>query len=146
MGAAERGITLVELAIVLACSCVLLAAAVPGIQAIQQELALWHDARLVESILRWGRYHAVTANEAVAFIVDEGGARCYFSIAATGEPCASSIRYMSRGVRVAGVPRRPVRFFPSGFAAPAGTYTLQGAAGAYRVVVQFSGRIRLQRD
>jgi hypothetical protein len=53
---------------------------------------------------------------------------------------------MSRGVRIAGMPARPVRFHPSGKAAPAGTYTLRGAAGSYRVVVQFSGRIRLQRD
>jgi len=79
-------------------------------------------------------------------MVDEGGARCYFSAAATGGACESSIRYMSRGVRIAGIPARPVRFYPSGNAAPAGTYTLRGAAGSYRVVVQFSGRIRLQRD
>jgi hypothetical protein len=48
-------------------------------------------------------------------------------------------------VRITAAPRRPLRFFQHGNAAPAGTYLLQGERGAFRVVVNPMGRIRIQK-
>lgn len=138
--------TLVEAAVVLFCAMTLLAAGIPAFQHLQEEFSLWSSARLLECSLQWGRQRAVAANGAVAFSVLENGGSYRWVDAASGEAIHSSARHLAGDARIAEAPRTPVRFFPSGRAAPAGTYVVRGRAGAYRVIVAPSGRIRVQRD
>jgi Tfp pilus assembly protein FimT len=119
--------------------------ATPGIHRINQEWALWGGARLVESSLLWARTHAISANDSLIFIVDEGGRRFYWSNP-EGKRYENSIRYLPAGVCITQSPRKPLRFFQHGNAVPAGTFVIQGQAGTYRVVVSVMGRIRVQRD
>ncbi len=142
----SRGFTLVELVMALSCAAVVLAAAAPNIGKLYQEWSLWGATRAVETSLRWGRAHAVSANSSMMFIVDEEGRFFYWQNPANGERFEGSVRYLTGGVRIVGAPRRPLRFTPRGNATPAGTFTLKGDAGSYRVIVSFVGRIRVQRD
>jgi prepilin-type N-terminal cleavage/methylation domain-containing protein len=145
-GQSASGLTLIELSIVLACASILLALAVPNFQRLQQEFTLWGGARQVESSLQWGRMHAVSANTSLLFQIDEDGGGFRWMDPDTDEPYGSTFRRLPGRVRIVGAPRRPLRYFPKGNAAPAGTFVLQGDAGTYRVVVNPAGRIRVQRD
>ncbi len=141
----SEGYGLAELAIALACAAILITAAVPNIIHLQHEWALWADARILEASLQWGRMHAISANSPVLFEVDAGGQKFYWVDPESGNPYANSVRYLS-GSRIISSPKRPLRFYQHGNAAPAGTYTLKGATGSYSVVVAPGGRIRLQRN
>ncbi len=139
------GFTLIDLVIVLACAAALLSMAVPHAGKFYQEWNLWGAARMLESSLRWGRMHAISANTSTMLVVEEDGRSFYWLDPETGASL-EGMRHLPPGVRIVGAPRRPVRFYQHGNAAPAGTYVLQGAAGSYRVVVSLVGRIRVQRD
>jgi prepilin-type N-terminal cleavage/methylation domain-containing protein len=143
---ASRGFSLAELMVVLACTALLLAAAVPNISHLQKEWVLWNSAKLVEVSLQWGRMQAISANAPLLFEIDESRRRFYWVDPESGEPYANSVRHLSGDVRIVASPRRPLRFYQHGNAAPAGTFTVEGEAGSYSVVVSLGGRIRFQRN
>lgn len=142
----SRGLSLLEVVIVLACATILLAVAVPNISKLHQEWTLWGAAHMLESSLRWGRAQAVTANSSVMLAVDEDGRLFYWVDPESGSRFESTVRYLPGQVRIVSFPKKALRFSPRGNAVPAGTYILQGEAGSYHVVVNVVGRIRLQRD
>ncbi len=142
----QAGVGIVELMIVAACAAVTLALSVPNLPRLEQAWELWGGAHLVESSLQWGRMHAITANTSIMFRVDEDGRRFYWADPITGDPYTGTVRYLPGRVRIVGFPIRPLRFYQRGNAVPAGTFTLQGEAGVYRVIVNVAGRIRLQKD
>jgi Tfp pilus assembly protein FimT len=139
-------VSLVELVIALVCASLLVAAAVPSLQRLQQEWTLLGGARAVETSLHWGRAYAVSTNNALMFEVDEDGGGFHWTDPDGGEVYASTVRKLPGRVRIVNAPRRPLRFHQRGNAAPAGTYELVGEAGSYRVVVNPAGRIRVQRN
>jgi prepilin-type N-terminal cleavage/methylation domain-containing protein len=143
---ASAGYSLVELLIVVALATILLTVAVPGIARIQQEWTLWGAARVLEVSMQWGRMHAIASNAPVVFCTDDVLQEFYWADVASGEPYDRSRRHLPSGVRIAAAPRRPLRFYPHGNAAPAGTYTVAGEAGSYSVVVTPGGRIRTQKN
>lgn len=130
----------------LACATVLLAAAVPNIANLRDEWTLLGSTRILESTLQWGRMQAIASNTSLALEIDAVQQKFYWLDAGSGDRYANSIRQLPRSVRITSAPRRPLRFFPHGNAAPAGTYTLTGNAGSYSVIVTPGGRIRTQRN
>jgi type II secretory pathway pseudopilin PulG len=143
---AETGTTLVELLIVVSCAAVVLGGAVPGYVRISQEWRLRGGADLVFMSLHWGRSHAVAANTSLALQVSDDGQSVCWLDPGRNEIFRSSVRHLPPGVRIVSAPRRPVRFYPRGNAAPAGTYVIRGESGGYRVVVSPVGRIRTERE
>ena len=142
----HEGVTLAELVIVLTCVCLVLMATVPNIDRLHKRWQLWGAATVLESSLAWGRMNAVATNGSLLLQVDEDGGRFCWVDAVTGEELESTIRFLPGDVRIVSHPRRPLRFFPRGNAAPAGTYVLEGRAGQYRVIVNILGRVRIQKD
>jgi Tfp pilus assembly protein FimT len=140
------GFSLVELIMVLAGACVLLVAAVPSLDRIHREWTLWGAARLMESSLGWGRMHAVATNSSLVLEIDPDGRSFHWTDAGSSEPYMSTIRRLPGRISITRAPGRPLRFFPRGNAAPAGTFVLQGETGSCRVVVNPAGRIRLERN
>ena len=142
----QSGYSLAELLIVLACASILLTAAVPNIASLQKIWVLWESARTLEASLQWGRMYAVAANAPVLFRIDSSRQKFYWVDPDSGAIFADSVRYLSGGVQVVSCPKRALRFYQHGNAAPAGTYTLKNDAGSYSVVVSPGGRIRVQRN
>ncbi len=140
------GFTLLECLVTLTVAGVVLSAAVPGVQRMTQAFALSGGTRMVETSLMWGRSHAISTNMSLAFIVDEGGSRFYWTDGRTGERFEGTVRYLPASVRITSSPRRPLRFYQRGNAVPAGTFVVQGEAGSFRVIVSPAGRIRRQKD
>ncbi len=143
---ADQGYGLVELMLVLACATVLLSASLPNFFRLRQEWALWGGARLVESSMQWARMQAIAANTSLVFQVSDDGREFYWVDALSGQPYPGSKRFFPGKVRISSGPRRPLRFYQHGNAAPAGTYVVTGEAGSYSVVVAPGGRIRIQRN
>ncbi len=144
--ASQEGYSLVELLLVVSCAAVLLAAAIPNIAHLHQVWSLWGSARVLEASLQWGRMHAITANAPVLFEIDESRQEFCWADPATGVPYEGSVSNLSHGVRITRYPKRPLRFYQNGNAAPGGTYTLENQAGSYSVVVTPGGRIRFQKN
>jgi len=142
---ASEGYSLAELVIVLACAAILFTAAVPNVAHLQQEWILWGEARTLEASLQWGRMHAISANTSILFEVDASRQKFYWVDPESGDSYAGSVRHLSSG-SITACPKRPLRFYQHGNAAPAGTYTITGTTGAYSVIVSPGGRIRLQRN
>jgi competence protein ComGC len=140
------GYSLVELLVVCACTAVLLSAAIPNLAHLHQLWSLWGSARVLEASLQWGRMYAITANAPMLFEVDENRLKFHWTDPVTGDPFEDSIRHLARGVRISKCPKRPLRFYQHGNAAPAGTYVLKNQAGSYSVVVTPGGRIRFQKN
>jgi type II secretory pathway pseudopilin PulG len=143
---AFEGYSLAELMIVVTCSAILLAAAVPNVVQLQREWTLWGSARVLEAALQWGRMHAISSNSSLLFVVDVNQRKFFWADPESGDPYDGSVRYLSSGVHIISCPNSPLRFYQHGNAAPAGTYTLEGEAGSYSVVVSPGGRIRIQRN
>lgn len=139
------GFSLVELALVLGLMGIVAGSAAPGIHRINQEMALRGSVRLVESSLLWARTHAIATNDSLVFIIDQDGRRFHWQTP-EGKRYENSVRILPAGISIISSPRRPLRFYQHGNAAPAGTFVIQGPAGTYRVVVSVMGRIRIQRD
>ncbi len=142
----SEGHSLVELLCVLACAAILLTVSVPNMAHLRQAWSLWGSARVLEASLQWGRMRAIAANAPVLFQIDESRQRFYWEDPATGHPYEGSVRNLSRGVRIIKYPKRPLRFYQHGNAAPAGTYILENQAGSYSVVVTPGGRIRFHKN
>jgi Tfp pilus assembly protein FimT len=142
----EAGYSLIELVIVLACAAIMIAMAAPNVSHLQKEWALWGSARSIENSLQWGRMHAISSNAPILFEVGDNGCRYGWIDPETGDSYAESIRFLTHGIRIASAPKRSLRFYPQGNAAPAGTYVLEGDTGSYSVVVAPGGRIRFQRN
>jgi type II secretory pathway pseudopilin PulG len=140
------GYSLAELVLVLACIAILISAAVPNITRLQDEWALLGGARILEASLQWGRMHAIAANTSLLFEVDSVRQEFCWADPVSGDHYENSVRLLPRGVRILSAPKRPLRFFPHGNAAPAGTFDLAGDAGSYSVIVTPGGRIRIQRN
>ena len=140
------GFSLTESLIVITCMAVLIAAAAPNVFHLRKEWVLWNSARALAASLQWGRMHAISANTPLLFQVDDGGRKYCWMDPESDEPYANSIRYLPADIVIAGFPGRSLRFYQHGNAAPAGTYTLEGDAGSYSVVVSPGGRIRIQRN
>jgi Tfp pilus assembly protein FimT len=134
-----------ELLLVLGLMGIIASGAAPGIHRINQEWALWGSVRLVESSLLWARTHAIAVNDSLTFVIDQEGRRFYW-LTPDGMCYENSMRYLPAGVRIIQSPRKPLRFYQHGNAAPAGTFVIEGPAGRYRVVVSIMGRIRVLRD
>jgi Tfp pilus assembly protein FimT len=141
----DCGHSLIELTVAGACMAILIVSAVPGLNHLQQEWTLWSAAHLMQASLQWGRMHAIATNTPVSMEVDAGGRRLFWSDPTTAEPLVNSIRNLPDAVRIVSFPKSPLKFYPRGNAAPAGTYVLQGDAGTYRVIVNIAGRIRLEK-
>jgi Tfp pilus assembly protein FimT len=142
----SNGYSLAELMTVIACASVLIVAAIPNILHWQKEWMLWGSARALENSLQWGRMHAIAANTPILFEIDNDRHKYYWVDPDSGDLYAYSIRYLAGGVRLTAFPRRSLRFYQHGNAAPGGTYTLEGETGSYSVVVSPGGRIRIQRN
>jgi Tfp pilus assembly protein FimT len=142
----EFGHSLIELLIVLACIVTMISLAVPNIAHLQKEWTLWGSARSVENSLQWGRMHAIASNTPILFEVDENGSRYGWIDPESGAFYSESIRFLGTGIRIASSPRRALRFYPQGYAVPAGTYVLEGETGSYSVIVSPGGRIRFQKN
>jgi type II secretory pathway pseudopilin PulG len=140
------GYSLAELMMVLTCVAILFSAAVPSVAHWQKEWDLWECTRILEISLQWGRMHAISANAPILFEIDNNRQKFYWKDPQSGECYAGTIRYLPRGVRIANCPKRSLRFYQHGNAAPAGTYTLAGEPGSYSVVVSPGGRIRIQKN
>jgi prepilin-type N-terminal cleavage/methylation domain-containing protein len=143
---ASQGFSLAEMMIVIACTAILLAAAVPNMAHLQKEWVLWNSAKSVEVSLQWGRMQAIASNAPLLFEIDESRRKFYWVDPESGQLYANSIRQLSGAILITAFPRRPLRFYQHGNAAPAGTYTIEGEAGSYSVVVSPGGRIRFQRN
>jgi len=144
-GAAEA-YSLTEFLIVLMCATILLSAAVPNISHLQSEWSLWSAARMLEASLQWGRMHAISANTSLLFAVEDDLQTVYWQDPVSGESYMESTRKLPGNIRIVSSPRRPLRFYQHGNAAPAGTYTIQGESGSYSVIVAPGGRIRIQKN
>ena len=140
------GFSLLELAIVLACLCIIVGAATPGLRKLNQEWTLWCGTWLLEGSLQWGRMHAISANSSLVFEVEPKGRRFYWADSESGQAYDNTIRDLPATIRIVSAPSRPLRYFPRGTAVPAGTFILRGEAGQYRVVVNPAGRIRVKRE
>lgn len=141
----QSGASLIEVLVVLGLVGIMATGAAPGIHRINREWALFGGTRMVESSLLWARTHAISANDWMSFIIDDGGRRFYW-LDPEGTRYEASVRYLPPGVRITQFPRRPLRFFQHGNAVPAGTFVIQGEAGTYKVVVSALGRIRVERS
>ena len=89
---------------------------------------------------------AIASNTSLLFEVDGSRRKFRWVDPESGESYTSSVRYLGPGVRIAACPKRALRFYQHGNAAPAGTYTLESEAGSYSVVVSPGGRIRFQKN
>ena len=142
----ESGFSLLELLAAAACATILLAAAIPNIYHFQQEWTLWGSAHALEVSLQWGRTYAISANSSIMLEVDDGGRQFYWADPVSGDRYENTVRHLPDPIRIVRFPKRPLRFYQHGNAAPAGTYVLQGKTRSYRVVVSPGGRIRLQKN
>jgi Tfp pilus assembly protein FimT len=141
----DSGVTLIELVIVIMGATILLSAAIPSLVQLRNEWTLWGGVRMVEVSLQWGRMRAVAANTSLFFAVEDDRTFGWMDPIA-GTPYAGTMRQLPSGLSLVSYPRRPLRFYPHGNAAPSGTYTIKGAAGSYSVVVSPGGRIRVQKN
>ncbi len=140
------GYSLVELLVVVACAAILLTVALPNIDRLQKEWALWGGAKLLEASMHWGRMHAIASNVPVIFEIDDVTQEFCWADAISGDRFAESVRHLPTGIRIASAPRRSLRFYQHGNAVPAGTFVIAGDAGSYSVIVSPGGRIRMQKN
>jgi len=141
-----HGYSLLECLIVLCCTAVLLALSAPGLNRLQQEWTLWGYACSLESSLRWGKAQAISSNASTLFEVSNDGSRYCWIDTGSGEKYLNTECRLPEGVRIESQPARPLRFYPYGNAAPAGTYVIRANAGSYSVVVNPGGRVRIKRN
>jgi len=145
LSTAGGGFSLIECAIAITCAATLLLAAVPAVEHIHQAWALWTGTCLMETTLQWGRFHSISANASLMLEVNAEGTVAAWRDTEAGSVYGERVHYMPRGVRIVSAPSKPLRFFPRGNAAPAGSYVLNNGAGSFRVVVSPAGRIRVEK-
>jgi len=144
-GAGAKGFGILEVLAAVAVVSILLSVGVPNLDRWSRQWDLQGSLHMLETSLLWGRMHAIAANSSVTLIVEADGQGFFWMDPFTGRRYENSIRRLPRHVGIVSAPRRPLRFFQHGNAAPAGSYVLQGSAGAYRVVVNPGGRIRVEK-
>jgi Tfp pilus assembly protein FimT len=142
----SEGFSLTESTIVLMCMIILMSAGIPVVSKLKSDWALWTAARMVETSLQWGRMHAISSNAPLLFDIDENQATFSWLDPISGNSFEGSMHRLPATVRFIAAPKRPLRFYQHGNAAPAGTYTVQGDAGSYSVIVSPGGRIRIQKN
>ena len=140
-----KGYSLIECLIATLGGIVLLTFAVPNLHRFQQAWVLWGGVKSVETSLYWGRMHAISSNSPMMFDVADNGHEFWWTDPVTGSPFADSFRRLD-GVRIVSSPKRSLRFYQRGNAAPAGTYVIQGDTESFSVVVSPGGRIRIQKN
>jgi len=99
----------------------------------------------METTLQWGRFHSISANASLMLEVNAEGTVAAWRDTEAGSVYGERVHHMPRGVRIVSAPSKPLRFFPRGNAAPAGSYVLSNGAGSFRVVVSPAGRIRVEK-
>jgi hypothetical protein len=139
------GFSMVECAAVIVCTAILLLASIPAVEHLHQTWTLWTGACLMESTLQWGRFHSISANASLMLEVDPEGTSAGWRDPETGSTYGAGVCHLPWGGRITSSPSKPLRFFPRGNAAPAGSYTLKNTAGSFRVVVSPAGRIRVEK-
>jgi hypothetical protein len=96
--------------------------------------------------MHWGKMQAIAQNSAMLFDVNQDDGTFCWVDPANDEPFLESTRHLPPGVIFDNFPKRPLRFYQHGNAAPAGTFTLSSAAGSYSVIVSPGGRIRIKKN
>lgn len=139
------GFSLIECAVVLTCASILLVASVPAFDHLYRVWTLWTGTRLMETTLQWGRFHSIAANASLMLEVNAEGTCAAWRDPETGNSYGGGVCYLPKGVWIASAPSKPLRFFPRGNAAPAGSYVVRNGAGSFRVVVSPAGRIRVEK-
>ena len=141
-----RGFSLIEVVTALSCAVSLFILAAPNVARIHREWALFGAVRSLECSMHWGKMQAIAQNSAMLFDINkDDGTFCWID-PANDEPFRESTRHLPPGVVFAGFPKRSLRFYQHGNAAPAGTFTLTSAAGSYSVIVSPGGRIRMRKN
>ncbi len=130
----------------LGCTGIVLSLGIPIFNRFHQEWSLWIATQLLKTSLLWGRGHAVYSGSALMFEIDPDGKSYHWTDPASGEKYINTVRQLPGSTRIIGAPGRPLRFYPHGNAAPAGTYRINNECGTYRVIVNLAGRIRIQRE
>jgi Tfp pilus assembly protein FimT len=142
----SSGTTFVETLVVLWCATILVGAGLPAFHRASLEWRLWSGMQLTLSSLYWGRAYAVSSNGPVLFEVDAGGRSFRWRDPENGDAFTATERHLPAGISIVAAPARPLRFYPRGNAAPAGSFVIAGEAGRYRVVVNLAGRVRYERE
>jgi prepilin-type N-terminal cleavage/methylation domain-containing protein len=143
----SSGFSLLELVIVLAIAAILVVTALPGINSIRRGWMIWSGTRLVEISLQWGRMHAIATNTPMRFEVWDDGRKFGWVDQESGAAFEMTERSLGSGVRIVSAPSNPLRFYPRGNAAPAGTYKVGvDTTNSYSVIVAPGGRIRIQKN
>lgn len=141
----RSGFSLVECAVVMVCVAIVLLASIPAVERLHRAWSLWTASRLVESTLQWGRFHSISANASLTLEVNADGTSAGWRDPETGNAYDAGVCNLPTGVKIVSAPSKPLRFFPRGNAAPAGSYIVKNGAGSFRVVVSPAGRIRVER-
>ncbi len=140
----KDGFTLLELAIVLALSGLLTVVAFSGFRSFADSAAITSAARAVREHVTRARFTAIYRRERVRLLQspmadltlrdDRDSVLASLSLAMTGPFAIDSVRF------------RPatLRFNPRGQAAPGSIYLYRARRGA-RIIVNFLGRVRVQR-
>jgi Tfp pilus assembly protein FimT len=138
------GVTLVELAVVLAILGAGIGAAVPALGRALDRYRVVGAASDVYGALHLTRARARQTGVMHALVIDPDGQSFRIVEDPTGEPrTVVGPRQLVGGVAVSG--NTTIRFSPKGFAVPFGTITVRGTNGEVRrLVVNILGRVRVE--
>ncbi len=139
----SSGFSLIELLLALGLGMAVTAAALPSAARMLDAYRLEAAARGVAGDLELARMLAVTRNSQVAVRFDRES-NSYWLL--EGEELLAAARPLPRGVRLAEVMRRDIRFHSRGNAAPAGSVLIANPAGKIRVTVSAAGRVRRREE
>ncbi|HEU4698947.1 MAG TPA: GspH/FimT family protein [Gemmatimonadales bacterium] len=142
----RRGVTLVELVLVLAVVGILSGLAVPPLAALRDRLAVEAAARRIVALHQSGRVAAVLRSRTVVFTLSPDALALGALVAGDTLPLARVPGPAADGVTLTG-PKHPIVWSPTGFAAGVsnGTWHLTRGAAARDVIVSRLGRVRVVR-
>ena len=138
----QRGVTVVELVIVLIILAIVFGLAWPLAGALLADTAIKGAAEQVASAVRLTRQHAITQAVPHAIQFEDGGRsyRIVRDLPGEAETVEGPVT-LAHGAVATGRPR--LRFSPLGAAIPAGTVTVEVEGQRLAVVVNFPGRVRI---
>jgi prepilin-type N-terminal cleavage/methylation domain-containing protein len=141
----HRGFTLTEIAIVIAILMLTAGILFPVSLRGMREMSLQYATQSFAGELMRARLLALNENAPIVVLVAPQK-RSFQLASAVDRTCARGPeRFLDHRVVFSQIPSREVIFHPWGTAAPAGSYTLSGAAGQMSVVVSITGRVRIAR-